>query len=510
MSSIFLGYFIYSYFMQTLNNATPRMAADLKGMSLYSWSVSIPSLGLALGTLLAGKLSDIFGRRIVLLVSMIIALLGTILSAISPTFITLIAARTLLFLGLGTVAPLCYTVIGDVFIGASDRGRWVGLLNIPFGIPTLFGPYFSGWIVDEVGWRSIFWWVLPLLLLCIVVMYGMPALIQGAVRKIDIIGAILVAAASACLIFGLSFAGTTYPWGSKEVIGLLALAIIFGIFFLKAESKAEEPFLDLELFKNRPFMTAATAGFLSFFGMTGMTLYFPLLMQGVQGMSAAKSGLIITPFSVCMAFIGVPTGFLLARTKRYKGLIIAGYAMLAIVMCVMIFFSKSTPVLIGVAVATFCGIGLGVIPTINTLLIQACVPKKLLGVAMGALFFSISLGMAVAPAIQGSAMNIKYSHMLKTLMPEAVMQVTDAETLKALADPDALLSKTEMDRLQEALKTDNVEESQALFDQTIDAIRSSLESGLKMVFIISAVTALLAFLLILTIPVIPMDRPAGE
>ena len=126
MSSIFLGYFIYSYFMQTLNNATPRMAADLKGMSLYSWSVSIPSLGLALGTLLAGKLSDIFGRRIVLLVSMIIALLGTILSAISPTFITLIAARTLLFLGLGTVdgfdlRSFFIAVVGAVLLLAGYR-----------------------------------------------------------------------------------------------------------------------------------------------------------------------------------------------------------------------------------------------------------------------------------------------------------------------------------------------------------------------------------------------------
>jgi MFS family permease len=400
LSGIYLGYFIYSYFMQTLNNAAPRIAADLNSMALYSWSVSIPSLGLAIGTLLAGKLSDIYGRRAILFGAMTLALLGAILSGLSPTFITLIAARTGLFLGLGILSPLCYTVIADLFPGAADRGKWVGILNIPMGIPTLFGGVLGGWFVDNLGWRHIFWWILPVLLLCIVIIGSMPALLQGAAPKIDVIGAVLVAAALAALIFGLSFAGTTYPWGSIQVVGLLAGAVILGLLFLFNESKAKEPFFDLALFKNRAFVTASTAGFFSFFGMTSMTLYFALLMQGVQGMSATKSGLIITPFNAMMAFIGVPTGFLIARMKRYKGLLITGYALVTVVMFVTIFFDKNTPAYMGALIAASAGLGLGVIPTINTLLIQAAVPKKLLGVAMGALFLSISMGMAVAPAIR--------------------------------------------------------------------------------------------------------------
>jgi MFS family permease len=504
ISGIFVGYFVYSYFMQTLNVAAPRIAADLNSMALYSWSVSIPSLGLALGTLLAGKLSDIFGRRTILLGSMIIALLGAILSGISPTFMALIAARTVLFLGLGILAPLCYTVIGDLFMGAADRSRWVGLLNIPFGLPTLFGPTLSGWFVDNLGWRHIFWWALPLTIVCIAILYGMPALMQGAARKIDVLGAILVAAASSCLIFGLSFAGTTYPWGSKQVIGLLAFAIILGLMFLKAESNAEEPFLDPELLKSRIFMTASIAGFLSFFGMTGMTLYFPLFLQGIQGISAMKSGLIITPFSVLMAFIGVPTGFLLARTKRYKWMLIAGYALITAVPIGMIFFGQNTPVFWGVIAATLGGLGLGTIPTINTLVIQAAVPRKLLGVAMGALFFSIALGMAVAPAIQGSAMNIKYNNTLKASLPAAMAQVADEKTMASLGDPRVLLSETAMNALRETLQTTG-DTDQTLFKQTVQAIRTSMESGLRMVFVIAAITALLAFLLILTIPKISMD-----
>jgi MFS family permease len=505
ISGIFVGYFVYSYFMQTLNVAAPRIAADLNSMPLYSWSVSLPSLGLALGTLLAGKLSDFFGRRIILLGSMIVALMGAFLSAISPTFIALIAARTVLFLGLGILAPLCYTVIGDLFMGAADRSRWIGLLNIPFGLPTLFGPTLSGWLVDNWGWRHIFWWALPLTIVCIVVMYGMPALMQGVSRKIDVLGAILVAAASSCLIFGLSFAGTTYPWGSKQVIGLLAFAVILGLLFLKAESNAEEPFLDLELLKSRVFMTASTAGFLSFFGMTGMTLYFPLFLQGIQGISATKSGLIITPFSVLMAFIGVPTGFLLARTKRYKWMLIVGYALITAVPIGMIFFGQNTPVFWGVLAATLGGLGLGTIPTINTLVIQAAVPRKLMGVAMGALFFSISLGMAVAPAIQGSAMNVKYNKTLKTSLPANIAVVADEKTMASLGDPKVLLSEPAMNALRETLQKTG-DSDQILFKQTVQAIRTSMESGLRIVFVIAAVAALLAFLLILTIPQISMER----
>ncbi len=182
LASVILSYFIFSYFLQTWNVAAPKIAAALDGMALYSWSVSIPSLGLALGTLLAGKFSDIYGRRAVLLVSLAVFLLGTILCAASTTFIALIGARTVLCLGQGVVAPLCFAVVGDLFVGG-ERSKWVGLLNIPFAIPALFGPTLSGWLVDGLGWRHIFWWIAPVVVICMIMLFGMPALIHGATRK---------------------------------------------------------------------------------------------------------------------------------------------------------------------------------------------------------------------------------------------------------------------------------------------------------------------------------------
>jgi MFS family permease len=508
LAPAFLGYFVYSYFMSTLNNAAPKIAADLDGMALYSWSVSIPSLGLAIGTLLAGKLSDIYGRRAIMIGSIAVLFAGALLSSLCPTFIALIAARTLLCLGQGAIAPICYAVIADTFAG-SLRSKWIGLLNISYGVPALFGPALGGWMVDGVGWRHIFWWSVPLMLLLLASAYVMPALIQGAAHKIDVLGAILLTIASATLIFGLSFAGTTYPWGSVQVLGLLAVSVIFWILFLRAESRADEPFFDTELATHRVFITASLAGFLSFFGMMAIQLYYPLFMQGVQNMSAVKSGWVITPLSVVMAFAGIPVGFLIARTKRYKWLYTTGYAVGTVIMGSMIFFGEFTPAWLGFIFATLCGLGLGAMPTVNTIVIQAAVPRRLLGVATSALLFSVSMGMAISPAILGSAMNIRYNSVLKASLPAALAQSADAATLTALGDPKVLLSEQAMEELRAAL-TKKGAENPALFDQTVQAIRTSMEAGLRTVFVIAAITMLLAFLLIVTIPEISLEPPAED
>ncbi len=508
MSPVFLGYFVYSYFMSTLNNAAPKIAADLNGMALYSWSVSIPTLGLAIGTLLAGKLSDIYGRRAILMGASAVLLSGALLSSLCPTFLTLIAARTLLCLGQGAIAPICFAVIGDTFTG-SLRSKWIGLLNIAYAVPALFGPALGGWIVDGIGWRHIFWWAVPLMLLLLASAYGMPTLIQGAAHKIDVLGAIMLTIASSTLIFGLSFAGTTYPWASAQVIGLLAASAVFWALFLKVESKAAEPFFSTELATHRVFLTASLAGFLSFFGMMAVLLYYPLFMQGVQNMSAVKSGWVITPLSVVMAFAGIPVGFLIARTKRYKWLYIAGYAVGTAVMFSMVFFGENTPAWLGFVVATLFGLGLGATPTVNTIIIQTAVPRRLLGVATSALLFSVSMGMAISPAILGSAMNIRYGSALKASLPAALAQSADNATMTALGDPKVLLSEPAMKELKERL-TQRGAEGTVLFDQTVQAIRTSMEAGLRTVFIIAAITMLLAFLLILTIPVISLEPPAEE
>jgi MFS family permease len=502
--TIFLIYFAMFFFVQTLGIARPRMAADLNGMSLYSWSISIPSLAAAFVTLLFSKLSDNYGRRIMLIICMVPYLAGTILSAISPTFPLLIAANTLARLGSGALAPLCFAVLGDMFPPA-ERSKWVGLLNIPGGCMALFGPTLGGWFVDNLSWRHLYWAGVPLLILCLVMVpIGVPPVTQKISRKLDIRGTLLVAVASSATILGFSYAGSPYPWASVQIIGLLGIALLFWVLFFWAESHAEEPIMDPQVFRNRTFLTVAVAGLLSNFGLMAIMMYFPIFLQGVQGISVMRSGQILTPYSVLMAFIGVPTGFILARTKRYKWMYIAGYALMAAVITGIMLFNAETPVIWSVVAVTLAGLGLGAIPTVNTLVAQWAVPRRLLGSAMGAIFFSITMGMAISPAVLGSVMNASYATSLEASAPAGLHQFADEATVKTLGDPRALLSPTAMKGLKETFSSAGGSGPE-LFRQTVEAIRVSIMAGLRSVFLLGSVTMVIAFLLILTVPEVSMD-----
>jgi MFS family permease len=506
MVAIFAVYGTMAYFVQTLTIARPKMAADLDGMALYSWAVSIPALFGAFVTLIFGKLSDMYGRRIMLLISVTLGLVGAIMSAISPNFIFLIVASVITMVGTGAMMPLVFAVVGDVF-PPSKRAKWIGLLNIPIGFFSLIGPTMGGWFVDNLSWRDLFWISVPLLVVCLItVPVGVPSLIQkGVGRKIDYPGCFLVGVASATMIIGLSFAGTTYPWASVQVISLLGVSLLFWILFFRAESKTEEPIVDPLVFRNRSFLTISLATILSFFGQMAIMMYFPMFLQGVQGISTTRSGPIFTPYSVLMAFVGVPVGFILARSRRYKWMYVLGLGIVTADMFAVIFFTAKTPIVLSVLACTLAGLGLGAVPTVNTMVIQNILPKRLLGSAMGAIFFCISMSVAISPPVLDSAKNVTYEKTLSASLPNELQGLADSATMAAIRNQRVLLSDSSMADLK--ARFDKMgPQGQALFPKTVDAIRNSLEAALHSIFWIAAITMLLAFLLISTIPEVSLDN----
>lgn len=448
--AVFITYFVANFFMNALNIARPRMAADLNGMALFSWSMSLPGLASAVATLVFGKLSDMYGRRPILLVSLLLFAVGSVVTALSPTFVLAILGLTIIGFGQAALMPLCFSVLGDLYPPAA-RARWSGLLAIPAGISALLAPTLGGLITDQMNWNGLFWITVPLVLISgLMVAAGVPALKDRTTHKIDYLGTIVLIVAAATMIFAFSWAGGTYPWLSPQIIGLLAFSILAWIAFLRIEAKAPEPMLDPQVLGNRTFLTAALAGFMSFFGLLGVMAYYPLFVQNVQGFNATVSGQALTPFSVLMAFMGVPAGLLLAKTKKYKWMFVAGYALLTVMLFVMWRFTKDTPLWMSILVTALAGLGLGTIPTLNTLVAQFAVPRRLLGVAVGAIFFFVMMGMAIAPAILGGVMN------------------------------------------------------------GVQATTGSLEAGLKMIFLVGAITMAVAFLMIITIPEINIDVEAED
>ena len=438
--AIFIAEFVSLLFANARNIAQPGMIAELDGMALFSWLIALPALAGAAGTLLFGKLSDVYGRRTMILFSILIFTIGLWISSRSTSMSFLVTAQTFMTVGHFPIYPLCVAAIGDLF-PASQRAKWTGLLNIPVGFAALFGPVIGGVFTESAfGWRGLFWGTIPLNLIAAgLIAYALPDTSQSVKPKIDVLGTFVMVTATTTLIFGFTWLGTPGKFWAGAT--QLLVSLVAWIVFIQIEKRAEAPILDLQVLFNRTFVTAAVAGLLSFFGTVAIAGYSPIFVQQVMAVSPTISGSMLTPFSALVAFTGVLIGFILAKTKKYRGMLILGYAIVTLAMLVMWRFTAGTPIWVYVLVTGIAGIGLGMLPTINSVVAQFAVPKHLLGVAVGAIFFFQMIGIAVSPAILGFA----------------------------------------------------------------QSSASDLESGLKLVFLASAIALGLALLLILTIPEISLD-----
>ena len=504
LSAVFITYFLSLSMTLGQSIASPRIAADLNGMNLFSWAISLPALAMAPSTLLFGKLSDMYGRRTMLLISLFFFTAGSILAAVSPTFVFNIIARVIIGLGLGALTALCFSVVGDMFASPTERSKWTGLLNISPLIANFSCPILVGIITTNLSWRYFFWAVVPIAVISVIlVIIGVPGRTERTEHQIDYAGAFMLTVASSAMILGVSFTDR-YPWVSFYVLGLLVISVIFWSLFIMVELKSKEPILDPQVFKNRTFLTAAVATFLSFFGFIGIMNYYPLFVQGVQGTSAKLSGVMLTPFTGFSAVTAITAGLLIAKTKRYKWMFIMSYAGLTAAIFMLFFFNQATPLWLGVIVMVFGGVGVGSIPTTNILVVQFALPVKFRGISIAAIFFIVALGNAVAPAILGPAMNVSYEKKLANLLPRDLSLHIDAATLDSIADPRVLMSDEAMEELKSAFsKIEN--KKPRLFDETVQAIRSSLQYGLKILFLIGASALLLALLFIMTIPEVPIE-----
>ena len=402
--SLMLGMLVAAISQTIVSPAMPRIVAELGGMDHYSWLATAAMLVSAITVPIVGKLSDIYGRRQFFLGGLVVFMIGSILAGIAPNFWFLIGARVVQGVGMGTLMPLSQTIIGDI-IPPRQRGKYQGLMGAIFGVSSIAGPLVGGFVTDNWGWRWLFFISLPIGVVAFAGIYRflhLPHVDREVV--VDRAGIVALSLALILLLVPTSLGGTTWAWGSPQVLAMYAAGLVAIVSFVLVERRATEPVLPLRLFGSSIFTFSNIASFMVAVMMFGAMIYMPVYAQGVLGVSATNSGLILMPMSVSMIGLSIISGLMITRTGRYKlqtviGLLImgAGYWMLARLKY------GAGQLDLTLAMIVF-GVGLGMALQVFTLIVQNSSRRKDLGVATASTQFFRNVGSTVGIAVFGTIM----------------------------------------------------------------------------------------------------------
>ena len=498
-AGLMLGMFVASVSQTIVGPAMPRIVAELGGIDHYSWVATAAMLVSAITVPTVGKLSDIYGRRPFYLAGILIFLVGSLVCGLAQNFWVLVAGRAIQGMGMGTLMPLSQTIIGDI-VPARFRGKYQGLMGAVFGVTSVAGPIAGGAITDQFGWRWLFYATLPIgLIAFFFIMRFLHLDHQPRAAKIDKAGIVTLSIGLVCVLLATSWGGTTYHWGSPVILGLYAVGFAVLVGFVMIERRAEEPVIPLRLFGNSIFAWSNVGNFTVSMLMFGSIIYIPIYAQGVIGVNATNSGLILMPLMLGFIVLGIGTGMMITRTGRYKEFMLAGVAVLGVGVWLLTrlhYGSTATDLTVAMVVI---GIGLGLVVQQYTLVIQNATARRDLGVATASSQFFRNVGSTVGIAIFGSAMTAGLTGAIgRYLPPRAAESMPEGATgAGAVLDPAAL---------------------EDLPAPVVEAVRHGLADQMHIVFLIGIPIVIAAFIATLMIRVIPLretiaepeEQPGGE
>ena len=415
--ALMLGMLLAALDQTIVSTALPTIVGDLGGLNRYAWVGTAYILAQTISTPMYGKLGDLYGRKRLFRIAIIIFLIGSVLCGIAQNMDQLIAFRALQGLGGGGLIVGAFAIIGDV-VPPRERGRYQGYMGGVFAISSVVGPLVGGFLVDNLSWRWVFYVNLPIGIVALIVVGAvLPEIAGRKAHRLDIEGAILLVVWAGLLTLGLTWGGTTYPWGSGTIISIFAVGVTAIVLFVLQERRAVEPIIPPHLFRNSIFSCSAAIGFLVACAMFGAIFYLPLFLQIVQGATPTSSGLRLLPLMAGLLVASIGSGRVISRIGRYRPFPIAGTALIAVGTWLLSRITASTSyasVSVGMVVL---GVGLGLVMPVLVLAVQNAVDHRDMGAATASTAFFRSIGGSFGIAIFGAIFINRLGYWLPKTMP---------------------------------------------------------------------------------------------
>jgi EmrB/QacA subfamily drug resistance transporter len=418
---LMLGMFLAALDQTIVATALPRISSDLHGIEHLSWVVSAYLLTSTAATPIYGKLSDLYGRKIMLQIAIVIFLLTSILCGLATTMGQLVSFRALQGLGGGGLLAMAHATIADV-ISPRERGRYQAYIASTFAISSVLGPVLGGLFVDHLTWRWVFWINLPIGIGALILSeLTLRRLVAKRLRhRIDYPGAVLIVSAVCCVLLVTTMGGNEAAWDSPAIIALgLASLILFAACVVQ-ERRASEPILPPRLFADRVFLVASLINILTSITMLGGIVFMPLFLQIVFGLGAGDSGLMLIPFTGATVIAAITAGRLMAATGRYKIFPLIGVTLTFAAMLILSTVNPATPLLLVGGAMALCGFGIGFIMPILVVVVQNTVEMRDLGTATASISFFRSMGGSFGVALFGAVLIARLNSLVGALPGPAV------------------------------------------------------------------------------------------
>ncbi|KJB86694.1 multidrug MFS transporter [Paenibacillus sp. E194] len=433
---LIMGMFFSSLEQTIVGTAMPTIIKDLNGFAIFAWVTTAYMICSTAVIPLAGKLADLFGSRFIYLTGWLIFVIGSGLCATAVNMEQLIIYRAIQGIGGGMLMPMSQTIIGMMF-SPQERAKWQGVFGAIFGLSSVIGPFFGGFIVDHISWHWIFLINVPFGLLSTVLIFiGMKSIDEPRDRSkkisIDWLGIFTLIPGIVLLLLGLSLDHNKYAWDSPTSILVFASALLLFVLFVFIERRAAEPIIDMSLFKSRIFNVSVALGFLVGLGMFGAIMFVPMFMQGVLGVTPTQAGSTMTPMMIALIIASILAGQLVLR-MRYRAVMAVGMVISAVGFWLMSTMGVSTSTWTAYSFMVVLGFGIGMVMPIITLVVQNAFPREQLGTVTSATTFFRSIGSTIGATLFNVIMNSVIA--------------TNIANATASADPgtQAVLSKTGTD-----------------------------------------------------------------